>query len=277
MMKILILGASGFLGGKVYLKLRKQANFKVEGTCYKLYQKDNLRQVNVKNVNDIKEIFNEYKPDVVVWCLLDMNNEKELTDIGLTNIMRNIDNTTKFIYISTDAFAEGKSNYSEEVPLKYYSCSNPVAGYVNAKIEGEQIVKNHKNRIIIRTGPLYGQDLEGNWDKRIANLIDSLSQNQTIYRSSNLYKTFVCVDDLADLIYEMIEMDFEGLIHVGPEQKESYYTFNRKMARKLGLDENLIIEDTISIENAIASGISLDTSMNTSKCRMTFKTSFRNV
>ncbi|WML33495.1 hypothetical protein [Clostridium sp. OS1-26] len=56
-----------------------------------------------------------------------------------------------------------------------------------------------------------------------------------------------------------------------------YLKFNRKMARKLGLDENLVIEDTISIENAIANGIPLDTSMNTSKCKMIFKTSFRNV
>ncbi|WML33475.1 sugar nucleotide-binding protein [Clostridium sp. OS1-26] len=277
MIKILILGASGFLGGKVYLKLKKQANFKVVGTCHKAYENDNLKRMNVKNVNDVKEIFNEYKPDVVVWCLLDRNNEKELTDIGLINIMRNIDNTTKFIYISTDAFVEGKGNYSEELLLNHYNCGNPVAGYVNAKVKGEEIVKNHKNHIIIRTGPLYGQDIEGNWDKRISNLIDSLSQNQTIHRSSNLYKTFVYVDDLADLIYEMIEMDFKGLIHVGPEQKESYYTFNRKMARKLGLDENLVIEDTISIENAIANGIPLDTSMNTSKCKMIFKTSFRNV
>lgn len=276
-MKILILGASGFLGGKIYLKLRKQSNFKVEGTCFKSYQNNNLIKMNVNDVNNVKEIFSKYKPDVVVWCLLNMNNEKELTDIGLLNIMQNIENTTKFIYISTDGFADGKGNYSEEIPLKYYSYSNPIAGYVNSKIDGEDIVKNHKNHIIIRTGPLYGQDIRGNWDKRIRNLMDSLYQNQKINRSSNLYKTFVCVDDLTDLINEMIEMDFNGLIHAGPEQKESYYTFNRKMARKLGLDENLIIEDMISIENAIANGIPLDTSMNTTKCRLTFKTRFRNV
>jgi len=87
----------------------------------------------------------------------------------------------------------------------------------------------------------------------------------------------VHVDNLADLINEMILIDLNGIIHVGPEQKESYYTFNRKMAQKLGLDENLIIDDLISNDNAIANGIPLDTSMNTDKCRRIFKTKFINI
>jgi len=276
-MKILILGASGFLGGKVYHKLSKNLNFKVAGTCFKSCKDNGLIKINIKDVNVTKEIFNEYKPDVVVWCLLDMNNEKELTDIGLRNIMENINDNTKFVYISTGALFEGKGNYSEEVTLKYYYCSNPLAGYVNAKIYAEKVVKNHKKHIIIRTGPLYGQDIEGNWDKRVANLIEALSENQTIFRSSNLYKTFVHIDNLADLINEMIEMDYNGIIHVGPVQKQSYYTFNRKMARKLGLDEKLIIEDIISNGNEIANVIPLDTSMNTDKCRRIFKTKFMNI
>ncbi|WP_373897196.1 hypothetical protein ACER0A_000165 [Haloimpatiens sp. FM7315] len=114
---------------------------------------------------------------------------------------------------------------------------------------------------IVRTGPLYGQDVHGNWDKRIDNLINSLSQNQIICRSSNLYKTFVHVDDLTDLIFEMIEKNYRGIIHGGPENKESYYTFNKKIARKLNLDEGLINEDIIDKEYVKINGIPLDTSI----------------
>lgn len=33
---------------------------------------------------------------------------------------------------------------------------------------------------------LIGQDIESNWDKRIANLVDSLSQNQTKHLTKSL-------------------------------------------------------------------------------------------
>jgi dTDP-4-dehydrorhamnose reductase len=201
----------------------------------------------------------------------------ELIHIGLPNVLRSIYKDTRFIFISTDAFAGGQGGYSEDTPMRYYSIKNPLAGYANAKIDGEEMVREHKNHVIIRTGPLYGQDVHGSWDKRTAVLVNSLSQNVKVSRSANLYKTFVCVDDLRDLLLEIIESGYNGIIHAGPSQKESYYSYNVKMAEKLGLDENLIIRDIISPERAAEEVIPLDTSMDTSKCRAVFRTNFRDV
>lgn len=278
-MNILVLGASGFLGGNVYHNLIQKQGFQVIGTYFKSSAaNNNLIKIDIKDGNSVKGIIDECKPDVVIWCLMDVNNnEKELIDCGLNNVVRSIDDNTKLIYISTDAFADGTGKYSEEAELKYFNYNNAVSEYANAKIDGEKIVKSHWNHAIVRTGPLYGQDVEGNWDKRTSTLIDSLAQKQTIHRSSNLYKTFVCVADLADLVVEIIEIDFKGIIHAGPEQKESYYSFNKKMAHNLGLDENLIIEDIIDRKKAVENSIPLDTSMDTHKCRTTFKTNFRSV
>jgi len=154
---------------------------------------------------------------------------------------------------------------------------NPIAGYVNAKIDGENIVRKNEKNVVVRTGPLYGQDAQGNWDKRVTDLINSLSQNKSIDRWSNLYKTFVHVEDLSDLICEVIEENYKGIIHAGPETKESYYTYNKKMAIKLTLNEELINEDIIDEEYAEINGIPLDTSMNTEKCKKLFTTRFRNL
>jgi len=276
-MNILILGASGFLGGKVYEKLILQNNHEVLGTCFKSKNNSKFKQLNISNESEVRTVFNEFKPNIVVWCLLNMNNERELTDLGLHNAVKNIENYTKLIYISTDGFVEGKGNYSEDFILEHYSLNNPIAGYVNAKIDGENIVRKNEKNVVVRTGPLYGQDVQGNWDKRITDLINSLSQNQSICRWSNIYKTFVHVEDLSDLICEVIEENYKGIIHAGPETKESYYTFNRKIARKLKLNEALINEDIIDEEYAEINGIPLDTSMNTEKCRKLFTTSFRNM
>jgi dTDP-4-dehydrorhamnose reductase len=276
-MKVLVLGASGFLGGRVYQRLKADKHFEVKGTCFKSSENNDLFRFNVNNEDEVKYLLHEFTPDVIIWCLMDMKNERLLTDFGLNYMVGNITDSTKFIYITTDAFVEGKGNYSENAAIKYYSNSNPLSGYVNAKIDGERIVCRLENYILVRTGPLYGQNAFGNWDKRISALIDSLSQNKSIIRTSNLYKTFVNADDQVEFINEVIQSNYRGLIHVGPGEKESYYTFNIKMAKHLGLDDKLIIEDIIDIEHANENGIPLDTSMNTSKCRQTFKTKFRSV
>lgn len=276
-MKILVLGASGFLGGKVYQRIEGNKDFEVKGTYFKSIRNRGLFKFDANNENEVKHLLYEFSPDAVIWCLMDMKNEGLLTDIGLKNMIENMSGSMRFIYISTDAFAEGKGNYNEGTVIKHYSSTNPLSGYVNAKIDGERIAASHKNHIIIRTGPLYGQDVFGNWDKRITVLIDSLSQNQSITRTSNLYKTFVYVDDLTEFIDEAVKSNYTGLIHVGPEEKESYYTFNKKMAKHLGFDDKLIKEDIISTEYADKNGIPLDTSMNTSRCRRIFKTKFRSV
>jgi len=111
-MKILILGASGFLGGKVYEKLILQNNYEVMGTCFKSKNNGKFNQLNIIDESEVRTVFNEFKPDIVVWCLLNMNSERELTDLGLNNVIKNIENHTKLIYISTDGFVEGKGNYS---------------------------------------------------------------------------------------------------------------------------------------------------------------------
>lgn len=276
-MKILILGASGYLGGKVYEKLSSKTNMEVLGTCFTSQKNRGLTTVNINDEAEAKNLFSKFNPDVVICCLLSMNNERELTDKGLQLVVKNIKTSTKLIYISTDGFAEGQGNYLEDTALRHFSLSNPVSGYVNAKIDGENRVKTHGNSIVIRTGPLYGKDIYGNWDKRIDNLLSSLAQNQTVFRSSNLYKTFVHVDDLADLICEMTEKHYNGIIHAGPEMKESYYTFNMKIAKQLNLNEGLILAEEIDPVVAKSKGMPLDTSMNTAHCRKTFNTCFRNV
>jgi dTDP-4-dehydrorhamnose reductase len=274
-MKVLVLGASGFLGGKVYRNLKDK--YEVLGTYFSSKENDELARIDINNYNDVRKVFEEFKPDIVIWCLLNMNNEKKLTEIGLSNVIKSLDYSSKLIYISTDGFYGGNGDYREDVELKHYSVENPLSAYVNAKIDGEKAVISHKNHAIVRTGPLYGQDINNNWDKRITDLINTLSQNKKIYRSSNLYKTFVQVDDLANLIGEIVEKDYKGIIHVGPGEKESYFTFNRKIARKLNLNEELILEDIIEQEQSNLKGIPLDTSMNTEKCRRLFSTKFRSV
>ena len=278
-MNIVILGASGFLGSKVYDRLKIIPEFNTTGTCHRHKQSSELIAIDVVDEKQVKELFSNVKPDIVLWSLLSSHYsmEKELTHKGLINVIKHIKKSCKLIYVTTDGFAEGRGNYSEEDHPSYIESTRPIKQYLKAKIQAEYIVKNLDNYIIARTGPLYGMDALGKWDKRTGELFDNLSNGREIIRTSNLYKTFVNVDDFATALVELIQIHFKGVIHVGPEVKESYYSYNVKMAKKLNLDTSLIKENCISKYEAMQLSISLDTSMNTTKCRKVLKTRFRSI
>lgn len=278
-MKVLVLGASGFLGGHIYHSLLKDNHFKdVLGTS-KSSNREDLCKVDIIDENKFNELYREFNPDFVIWALMSGSDEEILIHKGLKHLLKMIDKRTKLIYVSTDGvFSSGGGCFDENAEPCYLDKKNPLSTYTNAKLDGEKMIqKEHQNYIILRTGPLYGQDLQGNWDSRILALHTALEKNKTYKRADNLFKTFVHVEDLASAIIELLSINYTGFLHVGPTTKESYYTFNRKIAKRLKLDNTLIEPNRISINEARKKGIALDTSLNTAKSNSLLETGFRMV
>lgn len=270
-MKMIILGASGFLVSWIYLK-GKENNIAVIGTQHTSNCSD-LMKIDIYNDHDHDKIINE-KADVIIWCLMVGKNENNLIQNGLKPLIEKLPDDTKFIYVSSDVFSEGKGNYTEEDKPTYLDSTNPLSVYVNAKIDGELIVAEHKNHIIIRNGPIFGVKVNGQWDHRITSLIYALSKGQQYKRASNIFKTFVEVEQLAHAIVELAALDYCGVLHLGPRTKESYYSFCMKIATKLNLETKLIVPYDIVDDEARKNAIPLDTSLNTDRCRKILKTKF---
>lgn len=276
-MKGLVLGASGFLGGHVYHNLLgNNLSNEIIGTSY-LSNEENLESINLNNGDEFEEFYKKRNPDFVIWTLMSADNEQLLIHKGLRNLLDVINEQTLLIYVSTDGiFPNGNGNFDESAEPAFLDPKNPLSTYTNAKLDGEKMIQTeHKNHIIIRTGPLYGQDIQGNWDTRVSALQTALKANKSYRRADNLFKTFVHVEDLANAIIELLTIKYRGFLHVGPRTKESYYTFNYKIATKLEIDYSLVNSDPIPIEVARKRGIHLDTSLNTTKCNSLLKTRFR--
>lgn len=275
-MNVVVLGASGYLGSKTYNLLKNEENISVIGTCNRSSSKGNLVTLDVFNDKSVTEFFNLHNIDVVIWCLMDRHNEKNLLENGLKNVVDNL-NGKKFIFVSTDAFAEGNGNYDENTVMEYYGEQNPLSSYANAKIDGEKLIqKMLSNYVILRTGPIYGKDVSGNWsDLRAVNLKSKLEKGEEVRFHENMYKTFVHVEDLACSLLELSKLDYRGIIHVGPTEKESYYRFNKKIADEMGLNSKLIHKSSISEKESKKLGMPLDTSMNTQKAKRILNTQFR--
>lgn len=124
-----------------------------------------------------------------------------------------------------------------------------------------------------KMSPLYGKDFYQNIEKRTQKVLRKIEGNNFFKASANLYKTFVHIEDLSKAIIELFTMKFSGLLHVGPPQKDSYFTFYQQRIKSLGYDENLIQSDIINpMEQPY---LPLDTSLDTKKATKILKTKFR--
>ncbi|MFA1822025.1 sugar nucleotide-binding protein [Virgibacillus oceani] len=275
-MKLLILGATGFLGSTLF-HLAGNRNLQVIGTSRYLNENRKIIEVDVTNKHALKSTMESYDPDVVVWTLLSRENEDVLIDHGLTNLLSIIKSETKLIFLSTDAvFTGGKGGYKEADILNSLPNKAPLATYVNAKIRAErQIAESHKNHTIIRTGPLYGMDANGNIEARTQKMTRQLEQKGSVEAAADFYKTFVHIVDLSKAILEFAFHDFKGVIHLGPAEKESYFTFYKKRFESLGFISGGI--EPIEIADGKENCLSVDTSLDTEKVRSMLKISFRSL
>ncbi|MGD8189919.1 sugar nucleotide-binding protein [Brevibacillus ginsengisoli] len=278
MKKVLVLGASGFLGGRILRELQSQSEVEALGT-YCRSGSLGLKQLDVTAEGEFAKLYESFQPAVVIWSVMSGVNEDDLISRGLPRVVESLDPATKLVYLSTDGvFSDGLGNYNETHQPSYMQVDTPLAHYSNAKLQGEELIlKCHSEHVIVRTGPIYGTDVNGEWDKRIAQLIEELTAGRQIVRSTNLYRSFIHVEDLAKATAEIAIGELSGYLHVGPDQKESYYTFNRKMAIKLGLPADLVVGSTVDPVEAKEKGLPLDTSLDTFHARSSLRTIFRRV
>jgi dTDP-4-dehydrorhamnose reductase len=233
-LNVLIIGGSGFLGSILMSRLNKK-NIHNIGTYNTSKQKD-LLQLDVTDFNKVESLFSIHKPNVIVWAIKDMRNERVLTERGLNNVFKHMPNECKFIYLSTNVFNDSTGPKKESDEPNYICNGHHADDYIIAKIQAEKRVKCLENYIIIRPGVIYGKNLNGEWDFRMKNMINELSKNKHVEISNKRMVTWVNVKFLADAIVELIVKKFVGIIHIGSLPRESGYSMNRKVAIALGLD-----------------------------------------
>src|SRR5258708_2194010 len=165
--KILVVGASGFIGrnlvdklceekAEVYILIRKKKDLK-------LFDSLNLRY-NIGDLLDYKSLVKATKNINIVFNASGALPYHKLLDkeywntnvIGIENLVKaSIKNKVdKFIHISTvGIYGEKALNIDEKTPV------NPHGAYSTSKLEGERVIQKYKNKIktvIIRPTLAYG-------------------------------------------------------------------------------------------------------------------------
>lgn len=220
---------------------------------FNIYLAHNKRWVNIKgtqsfqltkNESQLKDFIGKHNIDTLINCAGLTNVEEceknskiafELNSI-LPGKLAKITNElgVKFIQISTDHLDDGKKKMNSEI-----SIPNPINIYAKSKLEGENnVIVNNQKALVIRTnffgnGPLYKPSFSDN-------IIYSLKKNEKIFLFNNVYYTPIHVAEMADNIYNLLNLNVSGIFNISSNERITKYEFGLMIARKLNLDTNLI-------------------------------------
>lgn len=215
MKKILLIGASGFLGSYFYNRLKLSKDYFVCGTFFNTYNK-NLVKLDYTDFSNFKLFLEKINPDIIIWSagqknvklleqdfsIAEKNNIKPIKTI--INFQQTVNKDVQFIFISSDYVFNGyKGNYSDvEKP-------NPDTNYGKSKYIAEQLIKE-KSKLysIIRVGSILG---------RGSKFFDWLVEELNTKLSIDLYDEIISPTPL-EMVYlaleRCIEKNLIGIFHI---------------------------------------------------------------
>lgn len=252
MKKLLITGASGFLGGHVF----SQANsvFQCLGT-YNTYSIPhdiaNWWNIDLCTFFDVFELLSEFQPDIIIHTAANSNLDEceenpqkaqgdnvEMT-AHLVGIAKQLD--ARFIHLSTDMVFDGAGTLYQENDK-----TNPISMYGQTKLQAEAVVQHLKNFVIVRAALIYGRPAFGGrcfsmW------MENRLCGGLSVPLYTDQFRSPILVDNLAEILLELCESDFTGILHAGGSNRIDRFTFGTQLCDILGYDRNLL--DPISMDD----------------------------
>ncbi|UYV80676.1 MAT2B [Cordylochernes scorpioides] len=163
MPKVLITGASGLLG-RAILRHFNQAGWATLGLAFSR-AKEPLKKVDLTNKEEVRAVFENFKPDVVVHSAAERRPNKVEEDLEQSHRL-NVDSSAHIaalakeskaglIFISTDyAFDGSNPPYAEDAP------PNPINTYGKTKVAAEKVIIETypEGSSILRVPVLYGDE-----------------------------------------------------------------------------------------------------------------------
>ena len=243
--RVLITGISGLLGGNLALTLRDL--FDVTGTYHlnPVFIKGCASvATDLRQAGESEKVINHTKPHTVIHCAAETRvdyceehpEEAFRTNVEATESLASAaaHAGAKFVYISTDSIFDGSSGgYREDTEPR------PVNTYGRSKLLGEQAVQAQlENHLIIRTN-IFG------WNARrklsIAEwALDRLENGREVPAFADIRFSPILVNDLADVLVQLIEMDRRGIYHVAASDQCSKFDFARMVCETFEKDPRLI-------------------------------------
>lgn len=252
MRRLLITGASGFLGGHIWN--HAESKFQCLGTYHS--RKDDRYpgewiHLDLGNEDQIRTILDEVRPDAVIHnaamsnldvCQIEKERAKAVNTRSAEIIAEYCgENNVRLVFVSSDMVFDGERGmYREDDP------TNPVSIYGQSKVDAENAVRKLiKDHVIVRAALIYGKPVYGgsSFSMWIEN---QLAAGKKVPLYVDQYRTPVYAPNLAEILVELVDSDFSGTLHVGGTNRINRYDFGVQLCQAGGYPEGLLEKSLMS-------------------------------
>ncbi|MFZ2626984.1 MAG: sugar nucleotide-binding protein [Candidatus Moraniibacteriota bacterium] len=237
-----IIGA-GFLGGEILAQLTEGG-----GDVLVTHNTNPKHSNSVKFdffSDDISAVFKNHKIDVVfLSAKIEFVADKELLEKSMRRFISGCADM-RLVYLSSDGIFSGERGmYSEkDIP-------KPVTNYGRNLELCEKLIKKYsKNYCIIRPSYIYG--FSGTrLDSRLWHASEALKKGEKLERFSDMYKSPLSVEEVAQASIKLGLAEFQGVIHVaGPRM--SIYDFHKEALEALSVPTDNLIATKMPTERPV--------------------------
>ncbi len=233
---IMVTGANGFLGNKIYHILKRDYN--VIGICGHAGGKYDA--VDLSDYDILSAYVASKKPGIIIntagiaepeACERDKYKTQKINIWAVDNLVKVCRlHNIKLIHISTDYVFDGE----KEEDYYKFDVRKPKNFYGETKMMAEDIVNSYPNSLIVRIPVIYGFNDENDKETFPAKVIRTLSNNGTINADDVQIRYPVLIDEVAFSIGKALHRT--GIIHITSSQGVSKYEWAQTIAKVFSLN-----------------------------------------
>ncbi|KJD32838.1 dTDP-4-dehydrorhamnose reductase [Tamlana nanhaiensis] len=228
--KVLILGASGFLGNAIYKELCPYFNTFGTYNFNKSFEKNHhFFEYNFEE-DDIYEILDIVKPSIIISALRGDFSKQVLLHQHLSDYL--LQHKTKLIFLSSanvfDAYSKYPS-YEEDKTL-----SHSVYGHFKIKIENMLLRLPAKKVVILRLPMVFGSQ-----SPRILEILQQIEEKTPVEVFPNLIMNVTTESKITQQIHYIINRNKYGVYHLGSKDLVHHDDFIKEIIKNLQLESKV--------------------------------------
>jgi dTDP-4-dehydrorhamnose reductase len=258
--RILVTGASGYLGGAVY-RQAAAAGWSVAGTAFTGTADERL---DIRDPAAVRALLRRVRPDVVIHTATgrDRDDWRTIADGAAHVAVAVAAAGVRLVHVSSDAVFSGRDvRYAED------ALPDPVNRYGSAKAAAETAVRAvDPDAAVVRTSLILG-DGHGAHERLTHDLAAGRIRGALF---TNQIRMPVHVDDLAGALLELAVNGYRGVLNVAGPDAISRYDLGVLVARRDGLDPAVI-------NAGVYTGGPTDVRLNSARAALLLTTRLRGV